>query len=85
MIFDLFVELKANDEQLDFPIVYASAKNGFAMRELHENSEDMTPLFQAIIDHVPPPEESRLHHISRCSFRTSITAITSDGSRSVEL
>jgi GTP-binding protein len=55
MIFDLFVELKATDEQLDFPIVYASAKNGFAMRELHENSEDMTPLFQAIIDHVPPP------------------------------
>jgi len=55
MIFDLFVELKANDEQLDFPIVYASAKNGFAMRELHDNSEDMTPLFQAIIDHVPPP------------------------------
>ncbi len=55
MIFDLFVELKANDEQLDFPIVYASAKNGFAMRELHENSEDMTPLFQAIIDHVPAP------------------------------
>ena len=58
MIFDLFVELKANDEQLDFPIVYASAKNGFAMRELHENSEDMTPLFQAIIDHVPPPKVS---------------------------
>jgi len=55
MIFDLFVELKATDEQLDFPIVYASAKNGFAMREIHDNSEDMTPLFQAIIDHVPPP------------------------------
>jgi GTP-binding protein len=58
MVFDLFVELKANDEQLDFPIIYASAKNGFAMRELHENSEDMTPLFQAIIDHVPPPTVS---------------------------
>ena len=55
MIFDLFVELKANDEQLDFPIVYASAKNGFAMREIHENSEDMTPLFETIIKHVPPP------------------------------
>jgi len=55
MIFDLFVELKANDEQLDFPIVYASAKNGFAMRELHQNSEDMTPLFETIIEHVPPP------------------------------
>jgi GTP-binding protein len=55
MIFDLFVELKANDEQLDFPIVYASAKNGFAMREIHENSEDMTPLFETIIKYVPPP------------------------------
>jgi len=57
-IFDLFVELKATDEQLDFPIVYASAKNGFAMRELHENNEDMTPLFQAIVQHVPPPKIS---------------------------
>ncbi len=56
MVFDLFVELKANDEQLDFPIIYASAKNGFAMREIHENSEDMTPLFEAIIKHVPAPK-----------------------------
>ena len=55
MVFDLFVELKATDEQLDFPIIYASAKNGFAMRELHENNEDMTPLFEAIVQHVPPP------------------------------
>ncbi len=54
-IFDLFVELKATDEQLDFPIVYASAKNGFAMRELHDHNKDMTPLFQAIVQHVPPP------------------------------
>ena len=55
MVFDLFVELKANDEQLDFPIVYASAKNGFAMREIHENSEDMTPLFEAIVKFIPAP------------------------------
>ena len=55
MVFDLFVELKANDEQLDFPVVYASAKNGFAMREVHENSEDMTPLFEAIVKFIPPP------------------------------
>src|SRR6266850_6783789 len=54
-IFDLFVELKATDQQLDFPVVYASAKNGFALRELHENNEDMTPLFEAIVKHVPPP------------------------------
>src|SRR5437764_7227616 len=57
-VFDLFVELKATDEQLDFPIIYASAKDGFAMRELHENSEDMTPLFDAIVKHVPPPPTS---------------------------
>ncbi|MFL6595161.1 MAG: translational GTPase TypA [Chthoniobacterales bacterium] len=56
MVFDLFVELKASDEQLDFPIIYASAKNGFAMREIHENSEDMTPLFESIIKYVPPPK-----------------------------
>ena len=58
MVFDLFVELKATDEQLDFPIVYASAKNGFAVRELHEHQQDMTPLFQAIVKDVPPPKIS---------------------------
>src|ERR1700704_814606 len=58
MVFDLFVELDATDEQLDFPIIYASAKSGFAMRELHENSEDMTPLFEAIVKYVPPPAVS---------------------------
>ena len=58
MVFDLFVELKATDEQLDFPIVYASAKNGFAVRELHEQNEDMAPLFQAIVKDVPPPKIS---------------------------
>ncbi len=58
MVFDLFVELKATNQQLDFPVIYASAKNGFALRELHEKSEDMTPLFQAIVRHVPPPEIS---------------------------
>src|SRR5258707_173929 len=55
MVFDLFVELKATDQQLDFRVLYASAKNGFALRELHENNEDMTPLFEAIVNHVPPP------------------------------
>src|SRR5207249_2179035 len=58
MVFDLFVELKATDEQLDFPIIYASAKNGYAVLELHENNADMTPLFQAIVQHVPPPKIS---------------------------
>jgi GTP-binding protein len=58
MIFDLFVELKATDEQLDFPVVYASAKNGFAVSDLHDNGGDMTPLFEAIVRHVPPPKVS---------------------------
>jgi GTP-binding protein len=58
MVFDLFVELKASDEQLDFPIIYASAKDGFALRELHENNEDMTSLFEAIVKHVPAPATS---------------------------
>ena len=58
MVFDLFVELKATDEQLDFPIIYTSAKNGVAMLELHEKNEDMTPLFHAIVQHVPPPKVS---------------------------
>src|SRR5436190_15927012 len=58
MVFDLFVELTASDEQLDFPIVYASAKNGYAMRELHDSGDDMKPLFEAIVRHVPPPKVS---------------------------
>ncbi len=57
-VFDLFVELKATDEQLDFPIIYASAKNGFATRELTQKRDDMTPLFQAIVQHIPPPKTS---------------------------
>jgi GTP-binding protein len=58
MVFDLFVELKATDEQLDFPIVYASAKDGFAVRELQEKKQDMAPLFQAIVKDVPAPKIS---------------------------
>ncbi|HXX41268.1 MAG TPA: translational GTPase TypA [Chthoniobacterales bacterium] len=58
MVFDLFLELKATDQQLDFPIIYASAKEGHASRELDDNSTDMTPLFQAIVRYVPPPKIS---------------------------
>src|SRR5689334_297718 len=55
MVFDLFVELKATDQQLDFPIIYGSAKNGFAKRELDDENKDLTPLYEAIVKHVPPP------------------------------
>ena len=55
MVFDLFVELKASDEQLEFPVVYASAKNGFAKTELEDDNDNLIPLFDAIIEHVDEP------------------------------
>src|SRR5882762_2331140 len=55
LIFDLFVSLHATDEQLDFPVIYASAKVGFAKVDLKDKSDSMTPLFEAIIKHIPPP------------------------------
>ena len=56
--FDLFDNLGATDEQLDFPVVYASALNGFASLDEDVTEGDMTPLFQAIVDNVPPPPVS---------------------------
>ncbi len=55
-IFDLFVELNADDDQLDFPVIYASAKDGYAKWELEEKSIALTPLFEAIVNHIPPPK-----------------------------
>ncbi len=53
MLFDLFIMLGATDEQADFPVVYASAKNGFAMKNLEDEQKDMKPVFDAILAHVP--------------------------------
>lgn len=55
-VFDLFDNLDASDEQLDFPIVYASGINGIAGREPGQLAEDMTPLFETIVDIVEPPK-----------------------------
>lgn len=57
-IFDLFVALDANDEQLEFPVIYAAAKNGYAKYDLNDASADMRPLFETIISHVPTPSGS---------------------------
>lgn len=54
-IFDLFVALGANDEQLEFPVVYAAAKNGYAKLALEDPNENMIPLFETIISNVPAP------------------------------
>lgn len=53
MLFDLFILLGASDEQTDFPVIYASAKNGYAMKNLDDEKKDLTPLFDAILAHVP--------------------------------
>lgn len=55
-VFDLFDRLGATDEQLDFPVIYASALNGIAGMEPDQLAEDMTPLFEAIVEKVSPPE-----------------------------
>lgn len=54
-VFDLFVALDANDEQLDFPVLYASGRNGYASEDVDAREGTLTPLFQLIVDHVPAP------------------------------
>lgn len=56
-IFDLFVNLDASDEQLDFPILYAVGIDGIAKYELEDEGEDLTPLFETIIEKIPSPEQ----------------------------
>nr|WP_142412571.1 translational GTPase TypA [Clostridium sp. Marseille-P7770] len=53
---ELFMDLDASDEQLDCPFVYASARAGFAKKELDDPEVDMSPLFETIIDYIPEPE-----------------------------
>lgn len=55
-IFDLFVSLNANDEQLDFPVLYASGRNGWAVKEMNDEKVDLTPLFELICSYVPAPD-----------------------------
>jgi GTP-binding protein len=54
-VFDLFVTLEANDEQLDFPVLYASGRNGYASEDPQRREGTLEPMFQKIVDHVPPP------------------------------
>lgn len=57
-VLELFIELDADDEQLDFPVVYASAKAGYAKASLDDNSNNMQPLLEAILEHIPAPDGS---------------------------
>ncbi|BCD63147.1 GTP-binding protein TypA/BipA [Nitratiruptor sp. YY08-26] len=57
-IFDLFVAMDASEDQLDFPILYAAARDGYAKWNLEDENKDITPIFEAIIEHVPAPSGS---------------------------
>lgn len=58
-VIDLFIELGASEEQLEFPVVYASALNGTASLDPHKQEHDMTALFETIIAHIPAPVDNR--------------------------
>ncbi len=57
-VFDLFVAMGASDKQLDFPVVYAAARDGYAMRSLDDEKKNLEPLFETILEHVPSPSGS---------------------------
>ena len=71
-VFDLFASLDATDEQLDFPIIYGSAKNGWMSKDPAVKATDMSALFETVINHVPPPT------VDTGPFRLLGTTINSD-------
>lgn len=62
MVYELFLDLGANDEQLDFPVIYAAAKNGFAKRKLEDESDNFNPLLDLILEHVKAASDSELEN-----------------------
>lgn len=57
-VFDLFAQMDATDEQLEFPVIYAAARDGYAMHELEDEKKSLTPLFETILNEVPKPKGS---------------------------
>lgn len=62
MTFNLFMELGATDEQLDFPILYGSARSGYAIYNMGDEGKDLTPLFETIIKNTKPFEGNEMIH-----------------------
>ncbi|HNJ42371.1 MAG TPA: GTP-binding protein, partial [Acidobacteriota bacterium] len=58
-VYDLFIDLDANDDQIDFPIIYAIARDGMAKMNLEDESNDLRPLFEQILKTIPPPLDRR--------------------------
>jgi GTP-binding protein len=55
-VYDLFIDLDASEDQLDFPVVYTNAKSGIAKMSVEESSDNLQPLFETILEHIPPPK-----------------------------
>ena len=55
-IYDLFIDLNAHEDQLDFPVIYASGRNGWAVTDLKNEQKNLTPLLDTIINNIPPPK-----------------------------
>ncbi len=61
-VFDLFSAMDATEDQLDFPVIYAAARDGYAIADLEDEKKDLQPLFDAIVEHVPKPQGSPENH-----------------------
>ena len=72
-VYDLFIELGANDEQLEFPVLYASAKEGYAVTEPEAPPENLQPLLDCILENVPPPHGDETGH-----FQFLVSAVDYD-------
>jgi GTP-binding protein len=76
-IFDLFLALEANDDQLDFHHLYASGRNGWAVNELEDERKDLSPLFKRIVEDVPPPKPQKLASEDH-PFKMLVTTLEAD-------
>jgi GTP-binding protein len=76
-IFDLFLALDANDDQLNFHYLYASGRNGWAVKELEDERKNLDPLFQLIVDDVPPPKPQKLAGEEH-PFKMLVTTLEAD-------
>jgi GTP-binding protein len=76
-IFDLFLALEANDDQLNFHYLYASGRNGWAVKELEDERKNLDPLFQLIVDDVPPPKPYQLA-TEEHPFKMLVTTLEAD-------
>ena len=74
--FDLFAALGANDEQLDFPVLYAAGRDGWACHNLDDERKDLTPLFETVVSHVPAPAVSEAD--TNEPFRMLATTLEAD-------